>query len=289
MDNRYVYSTIRFVPNPASGEFVNIGAIVGSEESGEWELRTVENPKRARQLDVNGILDKVFYVTNNIAKDIDLFVDSAEELTPSDLEINEAWLNRLYDDSQNVIQFSQPTPLLAAEFDEAMSIVFDQLIIDPAINKRSKSKTLAIQSIKQAYIKSNLSLGKNLFNKASFKTQKYAGHLDFAVANGKALQLTQAWSFEVQSPEDLSEHVKSWAWTIHDLRRNGGIIETNQRTIDIPKGVEIGVVCIPPKIGEDDRYFSEAKEAFEEIEAKIYEYGQDYPFVDKAAELLFRS
>ena len=105
-------------------------------------------------------------------------------------------------------------------------------------------------------------MGKNLFNKASFKTQKYAGHLDFAVANGSALQLTQAWSFEVQSPEDLSEHVKSWAWTIHDLRKGGGVIETSQRKIDIPKGVEIDVVCIPPKKDQDDQYFSEVKEAF---------------------------
>ena len=49
MKNKYIYSVLRFVPNPASGEFVNIGAIVGSDENGEWELRTVENAKRARQ------------------------------------------------------------------------------------------------------------------------------------------------------------------------------------------------------------------------------------------------
>ena len=48
---RYVYSLVRFVPDPARSEFVNLGAIVGSEEYSEWESRQVENPKRARDID----------------------------------------------------------------------------------------------------------------------------------------------------------------------------------------------------------------------------------------------
>ena len=33
---RFVYSLVRFVPDPARGEFVNVGAIAGSEESSDW-------------------------------------------------------------------------------------------------------------------------------------------------------------------------------------------------------------------------------------------------------------
>ncbi len=44
---RYVYSLVRFVPDPARGEFVNVGAIAGSEDGAEWQIRQVENTVRA--------------------------------------------------------------------------------------------------------------------------------------------------------------------------------------------------------------------------------------------------
>ena len=44
---RYLYSVVRFVPDPARGEYVNVAAILGSEETGEWDVRQVENLRRA--------------------------------------------------------------------------------------------------------------------------------------------------------------------------------------------------------------------------------------------------
>ena len=47
----YFFSMLRFVPDPARGEFVNIGAIAGDEETQDWELRLISNLKRARSID----------------------------------------------------------------------------------------------------------------------------------------------------------------------------------------------------------------------------------------------
>jgi hypothetical protein len=43
----YQFSLIRFVPDPARGEFVNIGAVVGDDEAQDWELRLISNLKRS--------------------------------------------------------------------------------------------------------------------------------------------------------------------------------------------------------------------------------------------------
>ena len=51
---RHVYSMVRFVPDSARGEFINVGANVGSEESSEWQVWQIENPKRARFIDERG-------------------------------------------------------------------------------------------------------------------------------------------------------------------------------------------------------------------------------------------
>jgi hypothetical protein len=40
---------LRFVPDPARGEFINIGAIAGDDDSGEWELRLLQNPSVPRR------------------------------------------------------------------------------------------------------------------------------------------------------------------------------------------------------------------------------------------------
>ena len=48
---KHVYSLIRYVPDPVRGEFINVGAIAGCDESSEWEIRQVANPARARRID----------------------------------------------------------------------------------------------------------------------------------------------------------------------------------------------------------------------------------------------
>lgn len=47
---RHVYSIIRYVPNTANGERVNIGLLAGSEATGEWYLQAVTERSRARYL-----------------------------------------------------------------------------------------------------------------------------------------------------------------------------------------------------------------------------------------------
>ena len=41
MPRRYVFSLVRCVPNPRTGEFVNVGAIAGDPESEDWSVRQV--------------------------------------------------------------------------------------------------------------------------------------------------------------------------------------------------------------------------------------------------------
>lgn len=285
MKNRYVYSVLRFCPNPASGEFVNIGAIVGSDDSGEWELRTVENQKRARQIDENRIFDKVFSILNDTARRIDEYTDSMDELLPGDEKINESWLWRFYEYSQNLIQLSTPAPMIADNFSEAIGQVFDELIIDPAKRRSALTRRNALSYIRKAYHSHDFDFGKNLIEKNELHTKNYRDCLDFAVINGKAIQLTQAWSFQAQDQYSLSS-IKSWAWTVRDLRNNGAEILSGDKRIEAPKDVEIDVVCIRPKPDQEGRTFAEAKATFKEIDAKIFDSKEEYTFINKAAEYL---
>ena len=130
---RYIYSLIRFVPNPARGEFVNVGAIVGSEESSEWQVRRIENPKRARAMDENASLGTVWSFIDRVGVDIDSFEAATQLLSVSDVELTEDWLWNLHADHQNVVQLSAPVPMVAESADDALEIVFDLMVLDPAV------------------------------------------------------------------------------------------------------------------------------------------------------------
>ncbi len=109
----FQFSLIRFVPDPARGEFVNIGAVAGSDEAGEWGLRLVSDLRRAQALDERGVLsDAVAYATD---------LAGAEP-------ISSAVLQRRSVEMQNVVQLSAPAPVAGCSVEAVLNLVFDQLV-----------------------------------------------------------------------------------------------------------------------------------------------------------------
>ena len=143
---RHVYSLIRFVPDPARGEFINVGAIVGCEESSEWGIRQISNTRRARALGNPDALKTVWSFIDRLGEKIDRYQFSLESLLPSNLELSEDWLEDLHNDHRNIVQLSPPTPILTSSVEDALDRVFDLAVLDPARQQhpgRWKNKVLA--------------------------------------------------------------------------------------------------------------------------------------------------
>ncbi len=114
---RHVYSILRFVPDPARGERVNIGMAVGSEITGEWEFRRVQDTSRAAGLAPQEEVDQV-------VAHLDRFI---EELS-SNYDYNEASHRQLVHDWQNALQCSDPLPVLAESVEEVFADLWPRLI-----------------------------------------------------------------------------------------------------------------------------------------------------------------
>ena len=52
----YHYSVLRFVPDSARDEGINLGIVAGDDEAGDWELRVLSNLRRAKAIDSTGRL-----------------------------------------------------------------------------------------------------------------------------------------------------------------------------------------------------------------------------------------
>lgn len=269
---RFVYSVVRFVPDPARGEFVNVGAIVGSEESSEWQCRQVENPARARALDERQSLDAVWSFLDRVGRDIDDFERAGETLFEPPVELSEAWMERLHSDHRNIVQLSRPAPMMAASADDAMERIFDELVVDRARRRyQFQKKHAALAAVRAAYRAHAVEKPRYLRERVSLATENHRERFDFAVTNGKAVQLTQAWSFQVPDQDQLAEQVKAWGWTVREVRQGGGeITVAGGDKWAVPSDVAIEVVYVPPLPGQEAPALTDALAVFREVLAMPY-------------------
>lgn len=265
---RYVYSIIRFVPDTARGEFVNIGAIAGSDATGEWEMRTVTNKKRARSLDDAEILGRVLSVVDDIERKIER--TSSELALDSDMA-SEIWLRRLSEEHNNALQFTEPIPIVAENADEVLRFAFRELVADPATFRNAyKRKDVAYWRARAAYLEMGMQRNQDLLERAPVQGAHYHDQFDFIVANGQAVQLAQAWSFQLPNQEELIRDLKSWAWTVKDIRADGGtVIQNDSRKILVPSTVDVAAIFIPPLPNESVEALQAATALCEDIGIRL--------------------
>jgi len=288
---RYIYSVIRFVPDPARGEFINVGAIVGSEESSEWQVRQIENPKRARFVDERRTLPVVWSFLDNVGRVIDEYEEAVNGLLNPPVELSEAWLQDLYIENSNVVQLSPPTPMVASDSEEALERVFEELIVDPTrARKGTQNKHTALAAVRRSYRENHI--GKeNLQERVTLETRHHHKEkVDFAVTNGRVVQLTHTWSFQVADQEELAEQIKAWGWTIRDAQDHGGTLRIpNSSVLEVDKGVDVEVVYVQPSSGERAPAWGDALSVFQTLNAHYIPLEAADQVGQKAYKLLARN
>ena len=279
--NRFMYSVARFVPNVASGEFINVAAIAGSEELADWDSRTVSKTHRASSVDDAGILPKVMERVHEIQRQVERS-DGEED----DRTLREEWLWSLSRLHRNALQFSEPSPVIAATASDALDIVFRELVTDPAGRKQSvRTRTQVRSSLFRAY--KSAGLAPSLVQKFPVVSgQKYSAKFDFAIANGGTVQLANAWSFATGSTDDLLDEIKAWAWVVQHIRAGGGSIRTDGNSLYVSKDVDIGVAYYPPKTEEGLRALEEARAAIGEVNATLWEESNVIQIANMAASAI---
>lgn len=257
----YSFSLIRFVPDPARGEFVNIGAIAGDERASDWDLRFISNFRRARALDSRGALPAAIAFATGLGDRIQL--DEQLQLAGPEPTSNRT-LARLAEESQNIVQFTAPAPVQASSSEEALDLVFEHLVLDPTAQKfRFEKKHRAQSSTRQAYGAHEVP-AEAITEHAKIASGAFDDTFDFVVHNGRAVQLVQCWSFQLPDQEQLAEQIKSWSWVVHELRQQGGELDTDGGPIEVPGETQIASVCILPAAAGDAPAYGEAQAAFAE-------------------------
>ena len=128
---RFVYSVIRYVPNPARGEFVNVGVIVGSDETDKWEVRGLDNMSASADRFVGD--GSTVSAVAEFVEDLGLLFAEHSELGHPLMEgpppvPSEAWLDQIHATHRNIVQLSTPYPMAADSISDAVSEMFEMLV-----------------------------------------------------------------------------------------------------------------------------------------------------------------
>jgi hypothetical protein len=283
---RYEFSVIRFVPDAARGEFVNVGLIVGSEQRDECEVRLAESRRRALNLTGREIVDPLWSYLNDFRNGI-----RQRSGEWQDFHFSAIWLSRLWSSDRSSLQASPPAPVSADGIKEATESLARQLLPEAKAIRRSRgpTKSTVVAALREAYRESGVERGLNYLEKPLVEGPNHSEVFDFAVVNGRAVQLTQTWNFRQRDLGAVTEAVKAWAWTIQEIRQDGATGRLGRKVFDVPRNVDVEAVYVAPTSKEGKAALHQAVHAFQEVEARVLERDGVESLARRAAKLLGRS
>jgi Protein of unknown function (DUF3037) len=259
----YRYSIVKFVPDAARGEAVNLGVLAGDDDSGDWDLRLTDNYRRARAIDVPNHLPAALSFLARLQDHVDASGDpDAFPVEPMTTEL----LERFSYEMRNVVQFTPPAPVAAPTAEDALDTLFGQLVVDVAARKFPWArKHAAVGTTRRAYKQQEIPQDR-IAERVTVSAGPYEGAFDFAVHNGEAVQLVQCWSFQLPGQIELADQVKAWAWVARSLREHGGgEVRKGDAAFRADDQVNLATVYLPPLEDQPSHAFEEAQAAFAEI------------------------
>jgi len=277
----YFFSLLRFVPDTARGEFVNLGAIAGDSEVVDWELRLISNMKRARAIDSEGHLPAAMSFLAELQERLPVEDDDETSFALEDLNLLAASMN-------NVIQLTRPEPIVATDAEEALDFLWRDLVLDPEGNAshRFKNTRSAIGATNRAYRDEKLP-SEAIKRTVELTAGRFADRFDFAVHNGQAIQLVKCFSFQRPNQAELVKDMKSWGWLMHELRDQGGtVMPRTGGSLDAQSDLSVGSVYVPPAAGGSADAFEQAKAIFAEVKVEARPYTDARPIAKIAQERL---
>ena len=180
--------------------------------------------------------------------------------------------------------------MVADSAEDALDLIFERMIIDPVSQPRGYvTKNAVLADLRALYDSVGLEPGAVRPRAEVFVGANVHSGVDFAVANGVAVQLTQAWSFQRAGIDEVSTQVKAWAYALGRVRDGDEArVMAGDQTSTILRDVDLQVVVARPKTRDQEKAFQEATQVFDDLGATVSDTGQARGVAERAAELLSR-
>ncbi len=264
---RYMYWTLRYLPDAVRGEFVNIGLIAG-RDGADWAIRSVSSFNRTSRL--GGDLSVARRWITSLKQDVNH--SDVGQLAYAGIGMNEQRLERMRALHNNSVQLSDPLPVIANSAREAVDLLFERLVVEPEPRSRSNSYQRAVENLRNAYGTYRADL--NLMHKVKVQSGRQAMDFDFALQGQQIEQLSRVWAFDLKDLDTQIEKIQAWGFRIEELRAHGGDIFETDRVIHVEPDVPVKVLYVPPKTSSANESLEVARDAWDRINARVFPLSQ---------------
>lgn len=267
MSNEYMSWILRYIPNTARGEFVNIGVLVGSDGS-DWAIRHVSNFTRASRLGgdatfmrplMQRLSDRVSEVNNSgpVESIYSFVADNSETISYWTVEELRVRFN-------NSLQISEPTPAYGTSAAEVANILYGHLVSETIRESVPRSRTRMKSNFRTAVM--------NAWHHDAVIPLEVGpvieiGHLhqdfDFALLDGEVEQMTQVISINRKDRTLIRKDISAWNYAVTRLRQTGAILRSKE--LAVPRDTPIIMIHDEPKNTEQKEILQFAREGWSEL------------------------
>lgn len=227
------YTIVQYLPNPITGERVNVGVIVLGEDRAY--CRFLKNWRRVKQFGAEdlGFLRAFARDTSNACSPQQSF-----EHVPETAKLDRAIVARMIEEWANSLQL---TPLRGSllEAKDLLGQLASRFLVEPqtvtrGYLDRKHAASMAIRSVSEVVSEKSHGMKTDLVHTRYPVRGEFSSHkFDVAVANGVPFFLAHGLSFET-SEKEREEAVQLALWGFRDVR---------EEDAELP----MGVVLVPPK------------------------------------------
>lgn len=260
----YRYWTVRFVPDPARGEFTNVGVIAGDDDA-DWAVTL--DPRFVRNHgDFSSDLRELAPWRRALTRTVGDHANGGLDPTAS---MSSAVLEHMRRRQSNVIQLAAPMPVIAPTAARAVELLYPVLVEREGSSRRSALSRRGLRSNVRRMLedRDDFVVGQDLFIEPRFTVGRQRGDFDLARTEKKALVLTNVWAFNVRTLPALERDLQSWSYLVGRLRDEGARLELPDAAPHaIRSDATIEVIYDAPNLRPDDPQrtdiFEAAKEAW---------------------------
>ncbi len=288
MSAAYLYWLVRYVPDVARGERVNVAVVVG-RDGGDWAIRVAPDLRRASRL--GGDASALRPWLERLERSIHDFEHPPLDLfATSDVRVSRSWLELLSHRFNNVLQVSPAAPVEATSALDGVEFLYPVLVATPAPVHRSRTRARLVTDMADLFVRTgNFEMGNTLIRRPAARIGRQRGRFDFAVVDGGVDQLSHAFAFDVRDTDALEQELQSWNFIVSRLRQDGATIGTASQPMAADADVPIAVAYQEPVGRSDSRrddVFAAALEAWAGLEIQAVPSTQLELIAQEARELV---
>lgn len=259
------YWVVRYVPDPVREEFVNVGVIAG--DGADWDFRRVSNLQRASR--IGGSATETRRFMHRIETAVEAQLESVAALLNDPRErMSDGLLTDLQSRLNGIVQLSAPRTIRAHTAKEAADFAYGLMVVDPDTKAKTRSRTVVARRTRRAFEASPETAPHIVRNRRALVERQSIAY-DVALGDEQALQLTQAWAFDVPDFRRLETSIQAWNYLAGRVQDSGGQLidrsKAESTDMPIPPGVAINVVYGTPTTAEGEDHLGIALQGWEAL------------------------